>query len=270
MIPIREIAAIALAGKENGSLAMLRAYLDASKSDAGGNYYVVAGFVAPADTWNEIEQEWRAETALWGLDDFHLADIPYHLGHEKGSLCIRSFANIMQKSGAYGVGIACEVDFWNRQDTGYEHPYHFCFGQVLSVIHEQQLLEKNIDPMALIVDQDFEPNDLAQAVFDAYKNEYPIFKSVTFGHRKEFVPLQCADLAAGALRLQWEKGFLIALHDPLYGVTFLAYNKRRNRVFSSLDNRSEAASFPDMKTAQAFAEQVRATAGGKVVVEAVS
>lgn len=66
------------------------------------------------------------------------------------------------------------------------------------------------------------------------------------------------------------KGFLIAQHDPRHGVTFLAYNKRRGRIFGSLDNRSEAGAFPDMETAQAFAEQVRATVGGKVVVEAVS
>lgn len=66
------------------------------------------------------------------------------------------------------------------------------------------------------------------------------------------------------------KGFLIAIYDPLDGVTFLAFNKRLGKIFGPLDNRSEAAAFPDLQTAQAFAKQVRPAFVGNVVVEPVS
>ncbi|MCB1423361.1 MAG: DUF3800 domain-containing protein [Nitratireductor sp.] len=207
MIPIDELASIVLGKDGDGLLAIVRAYLDASYDVKRSDYYVVAGFAAPSDVWKKIEKEWQEELAIWELDDFHLTDIYRCLGHERGTLCIGSFSNIMRKyKENYGFGIACELEFWNNTDTGYEHPYHFCLSTAFSVLKTQQSLERDDSDIALIVDQDFSPNETAQAIFDAHKKEYPNFSTLTFGHRKSIVPLQCADLAAGALRMQWDKG----------------------------------------------------------------
>lgn len=207
MIPIRELTSIVLGISGNGLMAVVRAYLDASHDAKRSDYYVVAGFAAPSAVWESIEREWLEELAIWNLNDFHMTDIYHSLGHERGTLCIGSFSNIMRKyQEAYGFGIACEIEFWKNTDTGYDHPYHFCLSNTFSVLKTQQTLEEDNSDIALIVDQDFTPSDLAQAIFDAHKREYDNFSTLTFGNRKSIVPLQCADLAAGALRMQWDKG----------------------------------------------------------------
>lgn len=67
-------------------MALLRAYLDASKGDG---IFAVGGFVGREADWIVAEAAWNEGLATFRLgDDFHLTDIIPNMGHEMGVLCI--------------------------------------------------------------------------------------------------------------------------------------------------------------------------------------
>ncbi|WP_119390056.1 hypothetical protein [Taklimakanibacter lacteus] len=205
--PFKELAAVVCGNNGPRILALLRAYLDASN---GGGIYAVGGFIGRESDWSAVEPIWKEALATFRLgDDFHLAEIVPNLGHEKGSLCILHFSKIMGRSNLHGIGASCEIAHWQTRDTGYENPYHFCFSMALNILREEAGLEYDGEPVALVIDDDVQPHDLTEAIFAAYQKESgDQFASLTFGSRKRFQPIQCSDLAVGALRKEWLEGLL--------------------------------------------------------------
>lgn len=205
-IPISELAAV-VCGEGPRIMALLRAYFDASN---GGGIYAVGGFVGAEDAWADLEPKWKGGLATFGLAEFHLADVIRDMGNEKGSLCILHFSKIMGRSGLHGIGASCNIEYWKSHDTGYSNPYHFCFSMALNVLRDEIDLELGGNPVALIVDDDVKPRDVTEGVFAAYQGDRSgeIFKSLTFGNRRTFLPIQCADLAVGAMRKEWIEGVM--------------------------------------------------------------
>ncbi|PTE07580.1 hypothetical protein [Mesorhizobium helmanticense] len=213
MIPvsISELAAILRGGEQEGILALLRAYFDASATDPSkGAVYAVGGFVGREGAWIKAEAEWKEGLRTFQLNEFHLADIIPNLGHEMGGLCILHFSKIVGRSGLRGIGASCDIEHWKNRDTGYANPYHFCFSMALNILREDVSLELGGEPVALVVDDDVKPRDVTEGVFAAYQEDTngQIFKALAFGNRRTFLPIQCADLAVGALRKEWLEGIL--------------------------------------------------------------
>ena len=80
------------------------------------------------------------------------------------------------------------------------------------------------EQVAIVLDDDVQPIDAAQAIFDEYKrNPQAGFATFSFSTRKKCLPLQCADLIVGEFRKAWlkaveggtEAGFLTALNSRL-------------------------------------------------------
>lgn len=182
--------------------------MSATAGDRKG-VFAVGGYVGSEQAWTAVEAEWKEGLKTFELSEFHLADIAQNLGHEMGGLCIMHFSRIIGRSSLRSVGASCDVGHWRARDTGYDNPYHFCFSMALHVLREDIRLQFGGEPVALVVDDDVQPHDVTEAVFAAYQNESrDTFASLAFGNRRRFLPLQCADLAIGALRKEWLEGFL--------------------------------------------------------------
>lgn len=188
---------------------MLRAYFDASATQGDNGIYAVGGFVGHEEDWSELEAKWREGLRTFELTEFHLADIIPTLGQHMGELCIMHFSRIVGKSNVEGIGASCDKAYWRSAGTGYQNPYHFCFSLALHVLNEHVSLEFPETSVEVVIDDDINPPTLAEDIFAAYARENARqFASLTVGNRRKFVPIQCADLAAGALRKEWLAGFL--------------------------------------------------------------
>jgi hypothetical protein len=190
-------------------MALLKAYFDASSGGDGSGTFAVGGFVGRESDWIAAEERWNEGKNTFSIDEFHLADVMFNLGREMGSLCVLHFSKIMGMSNLHGIGASCDVAHWKSHDTGYKHPYHFCFSMALGVLCEEVALEFGSDPVALVVDDDFKPPDLAHDIFAAHKRQNGnIFASLRVGNRRTDPQIQYADLAVGALRKEWLDGLL--------------------------------------------------------------
>jgi len=195
-------------------MALLRAYLDASKGDG---IFAVGGFVGREADWIVAEAAWNEGLATFRLgDDFHLTDIIPNMGHEMGVLCILHFSKIMGRSKLHGVGASCDIGHWQQRNTGYDNPYHFCFSMALNILREEARLEFDDEPIALVLDDDVKPRDITEGIFAAHQRESSdLFTSLTFGNRRRYRPIQCADLAVGALRKEWLEGMFSHKKEPI-------------------------------------------------------
>lgn len=135
-------------------MALLRAYFDAS---GGGGLYAVGGFVGREADWIALEKEWRDALQMFGLPDFHLADIVHEFGHERGGECIGYFSRIVGDSKIEGIGSSCNVSDWLPFSNGKESPYFYCFESVLKLLQQHLELEMPGDLVAVVVDHDVKP-----------------------------------------------------------------------------------------------------------------
>ncbi len=184
---------------------MLSGYFDASYTQPIG-VSVIAGHLATSDQWSAIEAEWIANLRYWKLDYFHLADVIRKLGHENGSLCIRSFARIISKSSAdlHGVMIGIRDADWDDYiskvpggDQIFPSRYHALCDMLFRNLGKSAQLKGA--QIAVVADIDDARTGVTQALFDFYaQGEHKEqLVSLTFARSQKIVPLQIADLHAG-------------------------------------------------------------------------
>lgn len=194
---------------------MLKAYLD--DSTMNGTVAVLAGWVAPAETWAAFSREWdealrmspRIEYFKWAeaynfVGEFH--GISEASRDEKVKLLVSVIAEFRP------LGLACSVPldlyqsiFGGNPDRVLRNPYHFCLFSIVT-----QLLKFLTDSgIAEKVDFYF---DEQPGQMEAISNSWESLKrlatpemkqiigNISFCNDREVVPLQAADLSAGRTR----------------------------------------------------------------------
>ncbi|WP_332768554.1 hypothetical protein [Phenylobacterium sp.] len=185
---------------------MLRAYFDASMTKPSG-VTAIAGYVASADQWLEVEKKWTAALAYWELDDFHLCELPHVMGHTKADLCALNFARIVVDAKLTGVSAGIEDAFWASRPLyaeAYGTPYHSCAHMLFDTLSQEVSLSvvHPPGPVAVVMDDDVPTHDFVQALFDRFKEDGKLV-ALTFSNRRATRLLQVADLAAGVMRRDW-------------------------------------------------------------------
>jgi hypothetical protein len=199
---------------------VLRAYLDASgkKND---DVVVVAGFVGWVSLWEEFEQRWRAFLDEFELDHFHATEFwsrkspPYrnwsdakHL-HAKGEIC-----KILSATRAIGVAVSLHTRVFDEWRATLDHyypsdPYYFCLDRVLySLVYMIKQGPKD-DGITIYCDQEKEHELLgadiarwheARLARDLSLASFPLDEprpvSILYGPKRQFLPLQIADIYA--------------------------------------------------------------------------
>jgi hypothetical protein len=164
----------------------------------------VAGYVGPLEAWKPVELQWKENLSLWRLGEFRLADIPQQLGHERGALCVGTFARILKISELHAVGAALnDLDWRDSEDAAHGDTYITCFGMLIHLLREHLRLEFPDDHAVIVVDRDMADEDKIKAIYAWHASNTDQLRGITIGDRRTFRAIECADLAAGYLRKEW-------------------------------------------------------------------
>ena len=94
---------------------MLRAYFDASFSEPPG-VTSIAGYIGSEQQWANVEDVWAENLDLWGLENFHLAELPRWIGHENADLCALSFLRAIEPLNLRSIDAALVDVDWDQMD----------------------------------------------------------------------------------------------------------------------------------------------------------
>lgn len=203
-------------------MAYLRAALDASYAHPT-LVHSVAGYLACDDEWFEVLKIWQEGLSYWGLQKFHLAELPKLMGHERGQLCEKFFRRIIERSGLISIGAAIFENDYNEPDwrgdnsprfgTAYQQTLWFAFG----VLSEECALEFPNSTVKIVCDIDGPEDDILD-VFTQAQKKHPRLESIEFSNSRNHPELQLADLAAGYLRKSWANILTDASSNLRWGV----------------------------------------------------
>jgi hypothetical protein len=201
-------SSLAQAG-ERARTVTLRATFDSSKDHPCG-VTVVAGYIADATKWQSIEERWNNLLAVERMKRFHLNEIRARYSGDQWLMVVGSFASIAQKAEMRSVSSILKDTDWSSlgHDSEYRklcpHREHACLDMLWEVLSEDVRLEFNSEPIAIAFDQDWGNRDAVMRLHDAWckRTDHPGFNIFFKGSVPwDTIPLQCADMAAGLLRL---------------------------------------------------------------------
>lgn len=197
-------------------MAVLKGYLDASGTDPRQKVVAVAGWSATETEWDSWERDWLpfiAETGLkkgWHHTDFLSRHGEYENWKDAKFLWADGeLRRIFRKLKLFGVGAAV----WREQyqelwRTGQwlmpRDPYAYCLDDCLEVlVHRLHEVPKD-EGMAIYIDQDDPAREKLGSAMAEWHGAYlkqnaeaqnPDREvSVTYGSRRQFIPLQAADV----------------------------------------------------------------------------
>lgn len=207
-LPIAELArVICPQGSEHRVMALLRAYCDASFTDANRlpGWTAIAGYVGTEKTWTEVEARWAAKKKAWGLEEFSVARIlagRTAVGFEDAERCVRDFGRIIRESDLEGVSAAINDQHWASSPRSGRFPnkYHTCLSMLFHILDEHMRLKFPGDVVAIFLDTDHAPDAALEALCKEWRTESKVIATITFGRRSQFPVLECADLCAGTER----------------------------------------------------------------------
>jgi hypothetical protein len=199
---------------------VMRAYLDASgkKTDA---VVVVAGFMGWVSNFERFEQMWAAFLEEYELDHFHATGFwskmerPYSSWNDakwlkaKGDIC-----KILSHAGGppFGMSVALNLEAFKEWRGNLNHfypadPYYFCLDRILYTMLYSTGPQP--DSMTIYCDQEKEHELLGTEIARWHEerlNKHPYLAtnplkeprpvSVHYGPKRQFVPLQLADILA--------------------------------------------------------------------------
>jgi Protein of unknown function (DUF3800) len=203
---------------------MLQAYLDESGAHRDARYYVVSGYIADRDDWEEFNGEWHAVLDKHGITGwFHLVDFKNrfrikkskygHIDKAEGFQLLDELTTAIKKRVILGIGGALPMDAYNElvQDK-YERyvgqPYTFCTNIMLMAVKrwadEIHYRSKYHEPIQFFFEQGAEHAGEMQAAFNE-AIQLPEFKNEgwlgthTYLTKGNTRGLEAADLLAHAL-----------------------------------------------------------------------
>jgi len=186
----------------------LRAAFDVSKCSPHG-ITTVAGYIAPADQWKAVEERWNKQLGHAGLEAFHLAEIKRQYGTHWLDI-VRPFAQIVRDVGLRSATAMLKDTDWAvaDHDAAYRkicpHREHACLDLIFGVVADDVRLEFENQPVALVFDNDYGNHKAVVRVHSAWcqRTGHAGFNIYRKGEMAwDSVPLQCADMVAGLLRV---------------------------------------------------------------------
>ena len=170
----------------------------------------VAGYVGNVDAWEAVEPLWNEQLLKVNLGSFRLNDIRKNFRDDSWMDVVRPFAEIIQDADLISVaGSLWDAD-WLKADHPPEYleicprRQHACLDILLNPLAEVISLDFEKAPTVLVFDNDFESREAIIRVQDAWcertgNPKFDLFLKGDFPW--DAVPLQCADMLAGLMRL---------------------------------------------------------------------
>lgn len=234
----------------------IRAAFDASKESPSGTT-TIAGYIADASRWQSVQTRWNGQLVLAGLKDFHLSEIRNRFPNGRWLDVVRPFAQVVRDAELRSITASLKDSDWSCLDHDSEYRKvcpqreHACLDMLFGVLADDVRLEFNNEPITVVFDNDYGNSKSAFRVYDAWRKRtgHPGFNILMKGGVPwDAVPLQCADMVAGLLRLNpFSRAMLndtlkgLDDNDPLAEVANIALSHGRGAMWSApLAERVEA------------------------------
>jgi hypothetical protein len=130
------------------ALALLTAYFDESGTHAGSPALVIAGYVASAEVWSEVEAQWREVLEPYkerGLFTFHTAEAVAQqkqfarIDRPAINSILAALANVIKESKLQSIYMGVEAHIYDAVTTPefrevFPKPYDYCFHSVMQFL----------------------------------------------------------------------------------------------------------------------------------------
>jgi hypothetical protein len=208
----------------------------------------VAGYIAHADKWQSIEERWKGHLFLAGLESFHLNKIKTRYSGDHWINVVRPFAQLIHDAGLRNINAILKDSDWSKleHDPDYQalcpRREHACLDLLFGVLADDVRLEFNDEPTVIVFDNDYGTQESALKIHKAWRQRtgHPGF-NIFFkgGVPWDSVPLQCADMVAGLVRMNpFSKALMddniIGLDEdsPVADIAGLAMSSGRGSMWS--------------------------------------
>jgi hypothetical protein len=191
---------------------MLQAFIDDSKSD--GKLFVLAGYIAPAETWAAFADEWQAELERAPrFDEFKMKAMNYLRAWDR----CQQFYLIIEKHVSAAISVKIDLAALSRVTAGLDwppkmlnvdevtNPYWFAYTMIIDYLYRHHTDLKLTGRVDFIFDEQSEERHV-RGVWDYFKSTSPpavqslMGDEPTFKSSHEIKPLQAADLWAWWVR----------------------------------------------------------------------
>lgn len=190
------------------------AYFDESGTHPESSVVVVAGALARAGRWDYFSQQWQGILTEYGLDYFHMTDFAQRAGPYSGqsdedrNLLFNRILAIVTMCVEFSVSIAVPVERFNRLFSGRTRRY--CGGPyglaaaacIIDVATAARELQPDADPwISYVFESGAQGTGQVMKLFaanerDPESKEYFRLLSIRFENKRQFLPLQAADIMA--------------------------------------------------------------------------
>lgn len=199
---------------------------DLSGKQHGSEVAGIAGYLSFREVWWTVNDLWRKTLDSFGVPTFHMRELVTYPGQkpnpaspyfawsqERKDEFIETLAAILTKYAMGPFGALVYVQDYDRVFSPelkayFKHPYHFCFQGFIGIIlhtldtfFDERLLPG--EKIAFFFDQqeEFEPEALKTFLgLKAREDPNRRLGSIAFVDKREYLPLQAADLIAFRLR----------------------------------------------------------------------
>ncbi len=183
---------------------MFTAYFDESGSD-DTSALVVAGFVSTAEQWLRFDQDWKEILDRHGVSFFHMTDYAHSRGEfeswkgqeEKRNWFMQCLTNIIRVRAVASFGSILVLRDYQTMDARFMlheefgNPYPLCASCSVSAVFHWAKKNHHPEPIRFVFEDGVKYKGDLLARME--KEGIPL---PTFGSKKEFPPLQAADLLA--------------------------------------------------------------------------
>jgi len=223
---------------------IVKAYIDETGIHDGAPVTAVAAYFAHDKSWKKFTLKWRAALWSFGVDEFHMNDYAQRHGAFEGwsdakqlALAKKIFGLIPEHT-SYGASVAMVHADFNEMRDSYPHikealgtPYTCCFQWLITlVIRKLPMPFKDWRVSCIHEDNDYK--DEAIHAWDWAKSEIDLASrlgTLTFAPKKDFVPLQAADVLA------WETQKRLADPGRAERKSFTTLLQRQNVTIQGLN-----------------------------------
>ncbi|MGV9006819.1 MAG: DUF3800 domain-containing protein [Brevundimonas sp.] len=190
---------------------VLRAYFDDSGTHAESPVVVMAGLMAHEDSWSEIEADWAAALAEFGLPDMHMSHCENAQkafsgwSRDRRDLAVVRFRSIILKHSALMVVATLARTVWDEalairpeMITVFDNPLDYCFNSCIGKVARTRRTDaKQMEPLVVTFDSREQSLDNWRGLAAGYKHNFPEkIAGFAFGSMKDVLPLQAADMVA--------------------------------------------------------------------------
>jgi hypothetical protein len=193
---------------------ILSAYFDESGTHAGSRVLCVAGYLSTPERWVAFERDWKSALKDCGIPFFHMVDFanhapPYYSGwsHSQRRVNYSRLVDIIKKRTLGSVGVCVPIDLYDKyvapEVKGMPNGKPYCLAAATCFLDVATLVKQRA-PAALVayvlesgalgageILRQFQEN-----INDPITKDYLRLLSLSFGDKRELVPLQAADILA--------------------------------------------------------------------------